>query len=270
MQRSHSLPVEEEVDGDDEAEDDDDGTKDAVADAAGIAGAGIAADGAGDHHEPAEAPLDGAGDDEGDDGDTIGGGSEDHFEGVHLGDAVDAAEREGGEGEQAGAGPEVADVVADDQLRGEHGDYVNARAMLGVGGVVFGAAAHHARERAAEGKGDRTQEEQIRDEAQEGFLAAAQKGERAGESTDEGDDDDGDDEADVLPDFFAVAGDGGELAGPEGDGSSGVGLDGEQTGFEEGGKDEESAAAGDRVDEAAETSSEGEEDVLEERGVHCF
>jgi hypothetical protein len=95
-----------------------------------------------------------------------------------------------------------------------------------------------------------------------------QEGERAGESTDEGDDDDRNDEADVLPYFFAVAGDGSELAGPESDGAGSVGLNREETGFEEGGKDEESAAARDRVDEAAETGREGQEDVLEERGVH--
>ena len=47
-----ALPVEEEVDGDGEAEDDDDGAQDAVADAAGVARAGIATDSAGDHHEP--------------------------------------------------------------------------------------------------------------------------------------------------------------------------------------------------------------------------
>jgi len=93
-----------------------------------------------------------------------------------------------------------------------------------------------------------------------------QEGERAGESTNEGDEDDGDDEAVMFAEVFAVAGDGGELAGPEGDGSGSVGLDREQASLQERGEDEESAATGDGVDEAAETSREGQKNVLEERG----
>ncbi len=249
--------MDEEVNGDDEAENDDDGAQDAVADAAGIARAGIAADGAGDHHEPAEAPLNGAADHEGNGGNGVGGGGEDDLQGIHFGDAVDAAEGEGGEGEQAGAGSEVADVVADDELRGEHRDDIDFCAVLGVRGVVFGAAAHHARERAAEREGDGTQQEEVGDEAKEGILGAVQEGERASEPAGERDQDDGDDEADVLANFFSITGDGGELAGPEGDGAGGVGLDGQQAGFEERGENEEAAAAGDGVDESAESGGEG-------------
>ena len=84
-------------------------------------------------------------------------------------------------------------------------------------------------------------------------MAAAQEGERAGEAADEGDDADRNNEAMIFAEVFAVGGDGGELAGPEGDGAGGVGLDGKQAGFEERGEDEESAAARDGVDEAAES-----------------
>ena len=56
----------------------------------------------------------------------------------------------------------------------------------------------------------------------------------------------------VLADVFTVSGDGGELAGPEGDGIGGIGLDGENTHSEDGRKKEERASAGDRVKAPAE------------------
>src|SRR5581483_6006433 len=111
--------MKEEVNGDGEAEDDDDGAEDAVGDAAGVPGAGIAADGAGDQHEPAVAPLHRASEDEGDGGNGVGDGGHDHFEGVDFGDALDAAEGEGGHGEQTRSGAEVANVVADEELESE-------------------------------------------------------------------------------------------------------------------------------------------------------
>ncbi len=107
-------------------------------------------------------------------------------------------------------------------------------------------------------------------EAEEGILRAFEEGERAGEAASEGDQNDGDDEAVVLAEIFAIAGDGGELAGPEGDGVGGVGLDGEESGFDERGEDEEAASACDGVDEAAEACGEGQEDVAEDGGVHCL
>jgi hypothetical protein len=141
-------------------------------------------------------------------------------------------------------------------------------AMFGVDLVVFDAAADHAGNRTADGESGGTQEKKIRDEAQKGILAAVEQGEGAGEAADEGDDSNGNDEAMIFAEVFAVASDGGELARPEGDGSGGVGLDGEKAGFQQRGENEESAAACNGVDEAAEASCEGQENVLEERGVH--
>ena len=152
----------------------------------------------------------------------------------------------------------------------EQRDHGHGVTMLGMGLVVFHAAADHARDRAAEGECGGSKEEEVRDEAEERILAAAQEGQRAGNATDEGDDSDGDDEAVILAEVFAITGDGGELTGPEGDGSSGVGLDGEEAGLEERGENEESATAGDGVDEAAEAGRSGQKDVVEGGGVHCL
>ena len=154
MRWSHGLPVEEKVDGDGEAEDDDNGPQDAIADAAGIARAGIAAGGAGDHHEPAETPLDGSSDDEGDDRDAVGHGGDDNFEGVDFRDAFDATEGEGGHGEQAGAGSEIADVVGDGEQGSEQRHHGHGMAMLGVNLVILHAAADHAGNGTAESKSD--------------------------------------------------------------------------------------------------------------------
>src|SRR5271154_5667989 len=86
---SERAPVQEEIDGDGEAERDDERPQNLVADAAGIARAGVAADGTRDHHVPAEAPLDGSVDDEGDDGDAVGSGRDDDLKRVDLGETLD-------------------------------------------------------------------------------------------------------------------------------------------------------------------------------------
>ncbi len=69
----------------------------------------------------------------------------------------------------------------------------------------------------------------------------------------------GNGEAHVLADVFAVGGDGGELAGPEGDGVGGVGLDGQHLHAQHGGKEQERAASGDRVEQTGEKGCDGEQ-----------
>src|SRR5271156_3691611 len=148
---SERVPVQEEVDGDGEAERDDDGAQDFVADAPGIARAGIAANGAGDHHVPAEAPLDGSVDDEGDDGDTVGDGGDDDLERIDLGEALDSAERQCGHGEQARSGTEVANVITDAQKQREQRDEGD---MYVTRPVLFDAALDGTRDGSADGEGD--------------------------------------------------------------------------------------------------------------------
>ena len=91
----------------------------------------------------AEAPLDGAADDEGDDGHAVGNGGDDDFKGVDFGDVLDAAESEGGHGEQAGSGAKVADVIGDGEQGEKQGHERNGLLVLGVGDVVVHAAANH-------------------------------------------------------------------------------------------------------------------------------
>lgn len=101
-------------------------------------------------------------------------------------------------------------------------------------------------------------------------MRALEEGERAGEASGDSDENDGDEEATIFAEVFAIAGDGGELARPQGDGVGSVGLDGQKSGLNQRGKDEESATAGDRVDEAAEPGCQSQEDVVEPGDVHLI
>lgn len=247
----------EEVDGKGKAEHDDERPEDAIGDAPGVARAGVAANGAGDHHEPAVAPLDGATDHEGDDGDEVGGGGDDHLEGIDFDNALDTAEGQSGHGEQPGAGSEIADVVADGEERDQQRDESDVGVLLGVGGVGFDAAADTPGDGSADGEAGGAEQEEVRDETEKGALAAPEQGECTGKAANGGDQDQGHDETVVLAEILAVAGDGGELAGPKGDGAGSVGLDGEQSGFEQRREDDEASASGNGVDESTEEGGTG-------------
>src|SRR5277367_1856376 len=160
---SESAPVQEEVDGDGEAERDDEGAQNFVADAPSVARAGVAADCAGDHHVPAESPLDSSVDDEGDNGNAVGGGGDDDLERVDLGEPLDSAKSQRGHCEQAGPGAEVADVIANAQERDQQWDECD---MLVTVSATLDAASYSARDGPADGEAGSPEQEQIRYKAQ--------------------------------------------------------------------------------------------------------
>ena len=87
---------------------------------------------------------------------------------------------------------------------------------------------------------------------------------------------DGDDQPNIFAHIFAIACDGRELPGPESDCSGGVGLDGQQTGFEQRGKGDESATAGNGIYQAAQKGRKGQKKIarrglwIKKGGAHLF
>jgi len=125
---------------------------------------------------------------------------------------------------------------------------------LGSGALVAsdGAAVEPAEDGAADGEEGGGDQQKPGDQAHEGRLRGIEQDDGSNGSADEAGKRHGHEQPGVLADVFAVGGDGGDLAGPEGDGVGGVGLDGLDSGAEQGGEGEEGAAAGDGIEHSGE------------------
>src|SRR5579862_865004 len=155
--------MQEEVEGDGEAEGNDDRSQDLVIDAPCIACAGIAADRAGDHHVPAETPLYRSVNDESDHCNAIRDRGDDDLERVHLRQSLNSAKGERGHGEQACSRAEISDVIANAKEQDEQRD---KRDVLGAGAVTLDATSYRPRHRSAYGEAGGSKEKQIRNQAQ--------------------------------------------------------------------------------------------------------
>ena len=93
-----------------------------------------------------------------------------------------------------------------------------------------------------------------------------QQDECAGHAADEGREAGGQDELGVRLQVAPVADDRGELAGPQGDGRGGVGLDGQHPDPQERREDQEATSAGHGIDRSGRKSCQRQPDVLKSRG----